>query len=241
LGLLPGDAAPYRLALWIAVAIFFASWVPFYLLHEDRQRAAPIEPGLADVSMVNGDVYKRIASFAAANALVGIGGGLIIPFFNVYFTTQFSLPAERVGAIFAVSQALMGIGMLLSPALARRTGKVAAIVGGHLSVVPFLCLLAVTNNAWFAAAGYWGRNAGINATNPIYGAFAMEMVPARLRATLSGINNMAWNATWAVSSAVGGLLILSLGYQKVFLISAFFYVAPAAVYVLAFRRYWRKV
>ena len=131
--------------------------------------------------------------------------------------------------------------MLLSPALVRRTGKVAAIVGGHFWVLPFLGILAVTNNAWVAAAAFWGRNAGINAINPVYGAFAMEMVPARLRATLSGINNMAWNATWAVSSVIGGLLILSLGYHTIFLISAVFYAITGSIYAIAFGRYWRTL
>jgi MFS family permease len=240
LALLPDGPQPYRLALWVGVALLGVATAPFYLLRDDRRQIDRHDAVAPAVSMADTDVYRRMAIFALASATIGVAGGLIIPFFNVYFLKQFSLPAERVGLIFAVGQALMGIGQLLSPAVARRSGKAAAIVGGHFAVLPFLGILAFTGNPWVAAVAFWGRNVGINMINPIFGAFAMEMVPARLRATLSGINNMAWNTTWAVSSAIGGVLILSQGYRPAFLIAALFYALTGSVYALAFRRQLQK-
>ena len=230
---------PYRLALLVGVALFGISAIPFYLLRNERRQNALEEVALPDVSMEDADVRKRMLAFAVVNVLVGIGGGLILPFFNVFFLTRFNQPAETVGVIFGVSQALVGVSTLLSPALVRRMDKVTLIAGGHFAVLPFLLVLAMTNNVWIATAAYWGRNVGINMINPIWGAFSMEMVPARLRATLSGMNNTAWNITWAMSSTAGGSLILSLGYSKVFLMAAFFYALAGAMWLLGFRRYRR--
>ena len=235
--LLPQDAAPYRLALWAAVSLYALAAVPFYLLREDRRLEARVEAPHPEISMARSDVRRRMASYVVVSILVGIAGGVILPFMNVYFHNQFALPDSQVGVIFAASQLLMGVGMLWSPQLARRMGKMPSITAGYFWAIPFLGILALTGNPWVAAAAFLGRNVGINVINPIGGAFAMELVPARLRATLSGINNMAWNVTWAVSSVIGGGLILSWGYSRVFVLSAVFYAITGSVFLLAFKQY----
>ncbi len=231
------SSAPYRLALQLASIVFGLAAVPFILTKELPPSLAQAEPEHRTISMARADIRRRMLSFALVNVLVGIAGGMVLPFFNVYFTKTFGLPSQRVGLIFAVSQALMAIGVMLAPALVRRTGKVNAIVAGHLATVPFFCVLAVAGNPWVAASAYWGRNLAMNVISPIQGTFAMEMVPARLRGTLSGVNSMAWNTTWAISSVVGGVLILALGYPSMFLISAACYAVTGTVYFLAVRDY----
>jgi MFS family permease len=231
------SSAPYRLALQLAAVMFGLAAVPFILTSESPHGFMQAELERPDISMARADIRGRMLSFAVVNVLVGIAGGLILPFFNVYFVETFTLPAQSVGMIFAVSQALMALGVLVAPALARRTGKVNAIVAGHFATGPFLFILAAAGNPWVAATAYWGRNLAMNIISPIQGTFAMEMVPARLRGTLSGINSMAWNTTWAISSVVGGVLILALGYPRIFLISAACYAITGSVYFLAFRRY----
>ena len=231
------SSAPFRLALQLAAVMFGLAAVPFLLTKESPRSFVQAEPERPSISMAHADIRRRMLSFAVVNVLVGIAGGLILPFFNVYFLKTFGLPAQRVGLIFAVSQALMALGVLLAPALVRRTGKVNAIVAGHFATVPFLLILAVAGNPWVAASAYWGRNLAMNIISPIQGTFAMEMVPVRRRATLSGISTMAWNTTWAISSVVGGVLILVLGYPAMFLISAAGYAITGGVYLLAFRRY----
>jgi MFS family permease len=235
--LLPQDAAPYRLALWAAVGLYALAALPFYFLREDRRLEARVEAVHPQISMARSDVYRRMAAYVIVSILVGVAGGVILPFMNVYFHNQFGLPDAQVGVIFAASQLLMGVVMLWSPQLARRVGKMPSITAGYFSAVPFLGILALTGNPWVAAAAYLGRNVGMNVISPIGGAFAMELVPPRLRATLSGINNMAWNMTWAISSVIGGGLILAWGYSRVFALSAVFYVITGSVFLLAFKQY----
>lgn len=231
------DPTVYRYALWLACILFLIAGIPFFLLTEHKQRDLKVEIPRADLSMAPKDTYRRILVFGAGSAFVGIAGGLIVPFFNVYFTREFAMAPAMVGLIFAMGQALIGLSGLVSPLLARRSGQVKTIAAGHFAVVPFLFILAGTSSPWVAAGAYWGRNIGVNMVNPVYGAFSMEMVPARLRATLSGINTMAWNTTWAISSAIGGVIILTLGYPAVFLLSALFYIITGMVYLVSFWTY----
>jgi MFS family permease len=233
----PLDAAgPFRFALLVGVALFAVAGLPFILLRDDRQAAAAEEapPG---VSMATADIRTRMASFAVVNVLIGIAGGLIIPFFNVFFTKRFALPTETVGLIFGVSSALIGVSTLASPAFSRRAGKVTAILLGQLSVLPFLAIMGLTGNPFLAVAAFWCRNVGINMINPIYASFTMELVPARLRATMAGINSTAWNTTWAIASTIGGAIIVAAGYTPVFLLSMVFYGLTNLVFFLSFRRY----
>jgi MFS family permease len=233
------SAVPYQVALLVAVALFAVAALPFYFLRSDSHPAAMMDVSMPDVSMKQSDIQRRVAGFVAVNVLVGIAGGVILPFFNVFFLREYHLSSESVGLIFGISLALIGIAALLAPAVVRRVDKVSIITLGHFSATPFLIVLSLMGNVWLAVGAYWGRNVAMNMLNPVWGAFAMEMVPRRLRATLSGINNTAWNMTWAISSTVGGFLILSLGYQKVFLFSALMYAVAGAVFFLSFRRYRR--
>lgn len=247
-GLLPGlfassggqtlDAAsPYGMALLVAVCLFAIAGIPFYLLRSAPHQDESIGAAAPDISMGKDEVRSRMLAFVAVNILVGIAGGVILPFFNVFFARQFGLAAGTVGLIFAASQGMVGIGQLLAPTLVRRKDKVTLIALAHFSAVPFLLILASTGQVGIAAGAFWARNVGMNMINPIWGTFTMEMVPARLRATLSGLNNMVWNVTWAFSSAAGGLVILSWGYPAVFLISAFFYAVTGFTWLFVFRRY----
>src|SRR4030042_2445993 len=86
-------------------------------------------------------VVRTIVAFSVVSVLVGMGAGLIIPFFNVYFQKEYGLPAQTVGVIFAASQGLIGVTSLVGPALAARSGKAIAASVGHVSGVPFLLLL----------------------------------------------------------------------------------------------------
>ncbi len=232
------DATPYRLALLAGVATYLCAIVPVYLMGD-----APITGQGAQVQADEGRAPERLVRTVLALSLVsvtvGMGAGLIIPFFNVYFRTEFGLPTQSVGLIFAVSQGLIAGGSLLGPALAARMGKVVSTGIGQVSGVPFLLLLAVTTDVRVATLAFWGRAVGINVTQPIYSAFVMEMVPARWRATVWGVTGTVWDGAWAVSSTLGGILIVSLGYQSVFSIAAWLYLASGLAFLFFFWRYRR--
>ena len=60
--------------------------------------------------------------------LTSLGAGLIMPFMNVFFRVVHHQPDPVIGTLFAWGSLAMGIGLLLAPPLAERTGKIQLVV-----------------------------------------------------------------------------------------------------------------
>jgi MFS family permease len=247
-GLLPGlwgawlgseatSVLAYRCSLLVALALFFLSTLPLIALRTPRpgDGGESTTVALADLPQVRAG--HKIAAFALALGLVGLGAGLFIPFFNVYFVKVQGATTAQVGFIFSMGQVLTGLATLAAPLLARRFGKVYAVGLGQAGSVPFLILLAFVPNLGVATAAYWGRNVLMNMIQPVQSAFTMEVIPPQLRATVSSFTNTTWSVAWAASAAIGGELIIRAGYPPIFLIAAVAYTLSTLLFVLYFRGY----
>lgn len=69
--------------------------------------------------------------FAAKLSMVsifwGAGAGLVVPFFNVYFTRRFGASPAVVGAILSWNSAVGAVGALLSALVSQRLGRVGTV------------------------------------------------------------------------------------------------------------------
>jgi predicted MFS family arabinose efflux permease len=82
---------------------------------------------------------------------------------------------------------------------------------------------------------YIARTLVTNLTWPVDNAFSMELVTPDRRATLAALRSASWNAAWAVTSGIAGLMIVYLGYTSIFVASGFFMVCGCVAYFVAFR------
>jgi predicted MFS family arabinose efflux permease len=64
----------------------------------------------------------------------------------------------------------------------------------------------------------------------------MEALPKHLRARATSLTNLVWNAGWAVSATLSGVLIQHFGYAVPFYVTACLYAAAALTFYLSFRR-----
>lgn len=148
--------------------------------------------------------------------VIGLGAGALVPFLNVYFKLEFGVSDSLLGALFAGQAALMGVAMLVGPALADRWGKPRTVVGVQLASIPFLGLLGYAPALPLAATGFLCRAALMNMANPLYTAFVMEQVPERQRGTVSALMQMSWQGMRAVSAAGSGYVQAASGFGLLF-------------------------
>ena len=196
--------------------------------------AAPSPPPLSP------SVARRaLWQFAGSTVLIAFATGLILPFFNVFFAEVLGASVEVIGVIFAVASLLMIPSSLLGPSVARRLGTVNAISLFRLATAPFSFALAAFPSLTLGAVAFVGRASLIGVTFPLDNAFAMTLMPPRLRATQAGIRSAAWNIGWSVASLIAGQVIVGVGYWVVFLGSGLFTCAGVAAYYLAFRKHDR--
>jgi len=169
--------------------------------------------------------------------LTSIGAGLIMPFMNVFFRIVHKQPDPVIGTLFAWGSLAMGIGLLIAPPLAERTGKIQLVVITQALSIPFLILLGFSPIFWVGAAAYYIRLALMNMSSPVYQSYIMEHVEPSARATVASLTSMAWNFGWAFSPTISGWLQVRYGFGPPFIGTIILYTISVLMYWAFF---WRK-
>ena len=227
----PADLhAAYRTTLLLGSAIAFAATVPLALLGRAR------EPVIRHTRESAGQSARRLAPIAVNAFLIGAGAGLVIPFMNLYFDARFHCSSAQIGMFFAVAAIMTALATALGPALARRFGKLRTATAMELLSLPFLVTLGAERRLEVAVGAFWLRATLMQAGTPLIYALIMESLPPGLRAASSSLNNTVWNAGWAVSATMSGVLIQRFGYAVPFYVTATLYATAAITFYLSFRR-----
>lgn len=174
---------------------------------------------------------QLLAKLILPMLLTSLGAGLVMPFMNVFFRQVHHQPDPVIGTLFAWGSLAMGIGLLIAPPLAERTGKIQLVVITQALSIPFLILLGFSPIFWVGAATYYIRLALMNMSSPVYQTFIMEHVEPSARATVASLTSMAWNFGWAFSPTVSGWLQVRYGFGPSF-------IGTIILYTLSVIMYW---
>ncbi len=169
--------------------------------------------------------------------LTSLGAGLIMPFMNVFFRNVHNQSDPVIGTLFAWGSLAMGIGLLIAPPLAERTGKIQLVVITQGLSIPFLILLGFSPIFWIGAATYYIRLALMNMSTPVYQTFVMEHVEPSARATVASLVSMSWNFGWAFSPFISGWLQVRYGFGPSFIGTIVLYSVSVLMYWAFF---WRS-
>lgn len=172
--------------------------------------------------------------------LVSLGAALLIPYLNLFFKDQFLISDRVLGTIFATLGIAAGLAALAGPTLSTRMGKIRAIVLVQLASIPFLLTLGFVPVLGVAVAAALVRNALFNMSAPLYDAFAMERTPEAARPIVIGLINGAYTVGYLVAPFISTRVQDRLGFAPLFLATATFYAAAAAVNYLLFVRGWAQ-
>ena len=232
---LPADLRPdtlhgYRIALLVGAALGLGAMVP--LLRLSGLKEANFT---SDAATTGRETVRTLAPIGINAILIGAGAGLVIPFMNLYFAQRFDCSSGQIGMFFAVAQISTAAAALLGPVLARRFGKLRTATAFELLSLPFLVTLGAERRLAVAVGAFWLRATLMQASSPLIQAFVMESLPAALRARASSLTNMLWNAGWAVSATLAGVIIQRFGYAVPFYITAVLYGSAAVFFYRWFR------
>jgi MFS family permease len=221
----------YRFTLFISLAVIALSAIPILYMKEAKRPVKPIKR-LA----VLGETIKerKIQKLILINGLVGIGAGMIVPFFNVYFQ-NLTASAGQIGIIFSAGEMVMVIGLVVIPMMTMRYGKIRTIAFTELASIPFLIMLAFTTNMFVAAFAYIMRMTLMNMANPAINNFNMELVSEEQHATVSSLTSTSWYLCQALSVYLSGLMLAGSNYVLPFLITCVTYICSASLYYIFFR------
>lgn len=221
----------YRWSLGIAaISTGLAMW-PLFFVRETPPVESQDSTG-AEWKSSAGSITKLAFNYI----LIGLGAGLIMPFFNLYFANRFECSSAQIGLFFAGSQIITAVAVIAGPRLARRFGLLRTVAGLQLASLPFLVTLGFENTLWIAVLAFWARASLMQTSSPLENAFAMEVVSPKLRARTAGINNTFWFLGWAISANASGWIMANVGYEYPYYMTAVFYGLASIVFYWSFRK-----
>jgi MFS family permease len=175
--------------------------------------------------------FFRSAFFACTLVyiLTGLGAGLLIPYFNLYFVRQLHASPALFGLLDGIANGLLAITTLLAPWLASRLGRINAIMLTRLLSLPMLLGIGFAHSLPVAAVLYPLREGSMDMAQGIFQVYAMEAVPTEHRGLANSTYQAVSQVFWAITASLAGLLIVAAGYGLLFIGTFGFYVASVLV------------
>ena len=219
----------YRYTLYFFGSMMLVAIIPYALIREKPAIAAEAKVKLSGSRLIILKLFLPVL-------VVGIGAGLSIPFFNLYFRRVFQTSTNLIGIFYSLQQLLMITGLLLAPVIAEKIGKIRTVIASQLASIPFLLLLGVTQDLTLAVAAFLVRATLMNMAQPLFTNFAMEKVTHEQQPFMSALLVIAWTAGWGVSASIGGYLIEHFSYAVPFFTTSAFYLISTYIIFTFFRK-----
>jgi MFS family permease len=154
----------------------------------------------------------------------GLGAGLFIPYFNIYFVQHLKASPSLFGLIDGGANAITALLTLVSPLLAKRLGRINTITLTRLASIPLLLTIGLTGILPLAAFLYLFRQGTMDMSAGILQVYSMEAVSERYRGLANSSYQVSFQVPLAIATPIGGLIITYIGYPPIFLLGAFCYI-----------------
>ena len=227
---------PYSVPLVVVAVLTFLALA--LLLRTRNEEVDPADMTVARPGAPALTAAYGLIAFMAVVRFLQLGGlGATMTFFNVYMDSELGVSTATIGLIAASARLLAVPAVLLGPALGRRIGY--GTTAALTTVVAFASMLpiALTGSVTGAGAGYIVLLTSFSMRYPAFYVYLMAHTPDRLRAMMTGVNEMAAGLSVAFISLVGGYIIVQYGYTAAFLVGATMTLAGGLVFYGFVRRH----
>lgn len=236
LGAAPDALAPLRATMLAAAVLSAGAVLPMVVSGPAAVPGSASQTSAAVVHPAHPRGRRRllerpglVARLLLPAFLISLGAGQVIPYLNLYISTKFGVRFEALGAVFALGALGTTLATLTQPVLAARVGKIRSVLLVQAASIPFLLILGYAPAFWMVTVALVVRTALMNMGNPVYQAFAQELIPPGERATYSSLSSVAWSLGWALGAAFSGwwrgLVGFASGFGTLFALMTVLYVA----------------
>jgi MFS family permease len=159
-----------------------------------------------------------------SNFIIGIGAGMTVKYFGLFFKNIYSLNPIDVQIILGLGFLATGVVSILAQKFSMKKGRVEIIF--IVQILAILCLFAMAYYPpiWLVVILFVFRGALMNASAPLSRSILMDFVPKKSRGLWTSLQSVAWGLFWNGSALIGGFLIGDDNFRLCFLITAIVYV-----------------
>lgn len=159
-----------------------------------------------------------------SNIIIGVGAGMTIKFFPVFFRAIYHLQPINVQLIMGITAVFTGLFGVAAQKFSLRRGRGEMIFGVQFLATLCLFIIAFYPPLFFLVPLFVLRGSLMNAAQPLSRSILMDVVPKRHRGKWNSLETIAWGLFWNASAMVGGFLIGDNNFQLCFFITAAVYV-----------------
>ena len=190
--------------------------------------------------------YKNILAnrsaldFLIFNAVIGMGAGMVVPFFSIYLKYALDIQDAVVGGILSFSQFGCVLGGMLIPLMAKKLGEHKSVVVFQLFSIPFLISIAFPQGIMFVAISFFMRSSLMNMGTPIIQNLGMNLVHPLDRANLSSLMSLSSNLTRAIGIAIGGYIMHRYDYNTPYYFTVALYLVATVLFIKLYQSEFLK-
>lgn len=230
IGITSGFFIPYRFTLWFSLIPMLVGTIVVLPMSQDIVTNSHSRFGLQNVKN-----WKFIGQYATTVTVVGLGAGMIVLFFNIFFAREFAADSSLIGLIFGINTIVLAIGNFIAPALSDRIGKVRTVVLTEALSVPFLLMISWAPVLYLAVIAYVARTALMNMGGPVSNALFMECLSKDERATATGIVRTGDSFVRGIAANIGGMLLAAGLYRLPYLLVSGLYMLAVVLFYYFFK------
>ena len=222
----------YRTSIMLALMVVFLSNLMFI-----RIRRVPIPRVKKKIfeDIKNKD-WNILGKLIIPKLCFAFGGGLIVPFMNLYMKDRFDLSTKMIGVSYALLQLFIFAGIMITPTLIKKTTHLKFIMITAGLSIPFMIIMGLTGNIGVVLSCFFMRGMFMNMSSPISSMFEMEHVREQECVFASAMILFSYHLVYTTSTRIGGAMIEHFSFGPTFFMTAFFY--GLAIYL--YHRFFRK-
>lgn len=222
----------YRTSIQIALGVVFASNLIFMQIQRKPipRVSKKLFEGLREKE------WNTLAKLIIPKLCFAFGGGLIVPFMNLYLKEKFTLSTEMIGVAYATLQFFIFAGIFITPAIIRKTTQLRFIILTGLLSIPFMVAMGLTGNVSLVLSCFFMRGMLMNMGSPITSIFEMEHVREKECVFASATILFFYHLVYTTSTRLGGYLIEEFSFGPTFYVAGSFYALAIILYYSFFKK-----
>ena len=187
--------------------------------------------------------YKEMLAFFNKNnilfiiytGLIGLGAGMVVPFFGVYLKYVLDTSESIVGLILSFAQFGTVLGGLSVPFISKRLGQIKSIIITQLLSIPLLLIIGFPQGIVIVAFAFFFRSSLMNMGQPLIRSISMDIVTLSQQSLMSSMRAMINNLSRALGILIGGFIMTNYSYNTPYILTIACYLCGTWLFYYIFK------